>query len=150
MRLAILGDNRGPRHRQIVEQLVREMRPAELVILLRQGLGRIAYDVAEELGIPVLRFGHVRRTLLGGHRRLPDGTVRRGAHAFTGSVELATCDAARAARPDLVICIAPRRAATHRQNRRHHDEMLAVFKAHGVRCIVGRFDKGKKLSWAVA
>ena len=149
MRLAILG-RAIPTARAFISELIRSWQPSQVVILLRQGLGKVAHDLAVEMGIPVLRFGHVRKTLVGGHRRSRDGTLVRGSQSFTGCLEIAVEQAARFGKPDLVVCIAPRRAASHRQGRRHHDEMIRVFRSYGIRCAVGRFDKGRKLTWSCA
>ena len=150
MKLAILGENRGPRHRQVVGEIMRSMDLQRLVILNRQGLARVACDMALRLGIPVVRFGHVRCTLIGGHRLTPEGRVQRGSRYFRGSLADSARHAARFGQPDLVVCIAPRRAATHRGGRRHHDEVVAVFKACGIPCFIGRFDKGRKFTWSAA
>jgi hypothetical protein len=148
MRLAIFGENRGPQHRALVSELLRSFRPDHLVVLLRQGLGKVAHDAAVEMGIPVLRFGHVRKTVAGGHRMSRSGNLLRGSLVFRGSVELAVSQAAATGKPDLVVCIAPRRAATHRGGRRYHEEMVHAFRSRGIRCLVGRFDKARKVTWS--
>lgn len=87
--LAILG-LQSPRRRAITEGAIQEWHPSRILVLGRTGLGRVAWDTAKRLGIPVTNFYPDIRHL---ERRL--------------AVRVAAQQMVRVGKPTLVLALSP-------------------------------------------
>lgn len=120
MRLVVIGGS-TPITRPIVEGFIRLNQPELVISLGERGLSADAVTLARDLGIPTADYW-------------PDFWRLKAA-----AVPDAAAQCVRFSKPDLVICLRPRRA---------DPKAVATFRAMGIPCLVGRTTQGRDVKWS--